>query len=301
MASPDGPRRAARPVCSPSMFILYAIPVGLLAGWLAGGRLERLADVRFRLAPLAVLALAVQLVLFSPLADGLPKDLGRAVYVISTALVVIVVLANVRLAGVPLVVLGAVLNLAAIVANGGAMPARPEALAALGYGVGGNTNSVVLDHPVLEPLTDVFAMPAWMPLANVFSAGDVLIGLGIAIALAAAMRGRPGGRRPAFDESAGPPAGRRGGVPARAAAAPAGPWCPVAPPTICSDGWYCRPVSGHDPTGLGSVRGRTFSAGAVVQGKPVARRGRKARDLPPGRPPGRRSHRRRPTRGVRPP
>jgi hypothetical protein len=188
------------------MFILYAIPVGLLAGWLAGGRLERLADVRFRLAPLAVLALAVQLVLFSPLADGLPKDLGRAVYVISTALVVIVVLANVRLAGVPLVVLGAVLNLAAIVANGGAMPARPEALAALGYGVGGNTNSVVLDHPVLEPLTDVFAMPAWMPLANVFSAGDVLIGLGIAIALAAAMRGRPGGRRPAFDESAGPPA-----------------------------------------------------------------------------------------------
>jgi multisubunit Na+/H+ antiporter MnhE subunit len=58
---------------------------------------------------------------------------------------------------------------------------------------GGNTNSVVVDRPALEPLTDVFALPAWLPLANVFSVGDVLIGLGIAIAIAAAMRHEPVG------------------------------------------------------------------------------------------------------------
>jgi hypothetical protein len=170
------------------VFILYGVVVGLVAGFLLGGRLEHLAEVRFRLGPLAFLALAVQLVLFSPLADGLSGDVARAIYVVSTALVGVVLLANLRLAGVPLIVVGAALNLAAIVANGGAMPASPAALAALGFGTGGNTNSVVVDQPALEPLTDIFAMPAWMPLANVFSIGDVLIGAGLAIAIAAAMR-----------------------------------------------------------------------------------------------------------------
>ncbi len=169
------------------MLILYAIPIGVLGGLLLGGRLERLADVRIRLAPLAVAVLLIQLALFSPLADGLPDELGRAIYVVSTGLVMGVVAANLRLPGLPLIVLGAASNLAAIVANGGAMPASPSALAAVGLGVVGNTNSVLLDRPILEPLTDMFATPRGMPLANVFSIGDVLILAGVAIAIALAM------------------------------------------------------------------------------------------------------------------
>jgi Family of unknown function (DUF5317) len=178
------------------VFILYGVLVGLAAGLLLRGRLEWLAEVHFRLAPLAFLALAIQLVLFSPLANGLSPTVARAVYVLSTALVGIVILANLRLTGVPLVALGAALNLAAILANGGAMPASPAALAALGMGIGANTNSVAADQPALEPLTDVFALPVWLPMANVFSVGDVLIGLGVAIAIAAAMRRDPGPGRP---------------------------------------------------------------------------------------------------------
>jgi hypothetical protein len=33
-------------------------------------------------------------------------------------------------------------------------------------------------------------MPAWVPMANVFSVGDVLIGVGVAVAVVAAMHGR---------------------------------------------------------------------------------------------------------------
>jgi hypothetical protein len=33
-------------------------------------------------------------------------------------------------------------------------------------------------------------MPTWLPIANVFSAGDVLIGIGVAIAIVAGMHGR---------------------------------------------------------------------------------------------------------------
>jgi hypothetical protein len=170
------------------VFILYAIPIGLVAGWLLGGRLDGLAAIQFRLAPLALLALLVQLLLFSPLADGLGPDAGRAIYVASTAIVLVAVVANLRLPGVPLVIAGAGCNLAAILANGGVMPASPDALVAIGAGIGPRTASAVLTRPSLEPLTDVFATPSWLPLANVFSVGDVLIGLGIAWAIASAMR-----------------------------------------------------------------------------------------------------------------
>ena len=169
------------------MFILYGVAAGLVAGRLLGGRLAGLGDVRFRLWPFAILALAVQVVVFSPLADALPAAAARAIYVGSTAAVALVVLANLRLTGLPLIAAGAALNLAAIVANGGAMPASPAALAMAGMSPD-RTNSVVVDRPTLEPLTDIFALPAWVPLANVFSVGDILIGLGVAVAIAAAMR-----------------------------------------------------------------------------------------------------------------
>jgi hypothetical protein len=176
------------------VFILYAIPIGLAAGRLLGGRLDNLAAVRFRLAPVALGALAVQVVLFSPLADRLTPDVGRAIYIASTAIVLGVVVANLRLPGVALVVVGAASNLAAIVANGGVMPASPAALAAIGWDIGVHTNSAIVGHPILEPLTDVFATPAWLPFANVFSVGDGLIGAGIAIAITASMRAH--GRNP---------------------------------------------------------------------------------------------------------
>ena len=171
------------------MFILYAIPIGLLAGWLLGGRLDGLAEIRFRLAPLAIVALLVQVALFSPLSDGLTVEAGRAIYVASTAIVLVVVVANLRLTGVFLVVAGAASNLAAIVANGGVMPASPEALATVGAAIGAHTYSAVVAHPSVEPLTDIFATPSWVPFANVFSVGDLLIGVGVAVAIASAMRG----------------------------------------------------------------------------------------------------------------
>jgi hypothetical protein len=173
------------------VFILYGVVGGVVAGVLLRGRLEHLASIRFRLWWLAVVALAVQVALFSPLADGLLDGAPRLVYVGSTIIVAVVVLANLLVPGVPLIAIGAALNLAAIVANGGAMPASETALATAGISIGDHTNSVVTTTPALQPLTDVFALPAWVPLANVFSVGDVLIGLGLAVAIAVGMRREP--------------------------------------------------------------------------------------------------------------
>lgn len=177
------------------MFILYAVLAGLVVGKLLGGSLANLGHLTIRWWPLAVAGLGVQLVLFSSLGGWIPDDLAPAVYVASTVAVLAVVLVNLRVPGLVLVAVGAGANLLAIVANGGYMPADPAALASLGRDGGpGHSNSVVVADPVLRPLTDIFAMPAWLPFANVFSIGDVLIGIGIAVAIAAAMRV---GREPA--------------------------------------------------------------------------------------------------------
>jgi hypothetical protein len=180
--------------------MLWAIPLGILVGLAVGGSLGNLSRFRFRWAGLAVGGLLVQIALFTPVGDRLAGAAGPAIYVASTAAVFVAVLRNVRLPGMAVVALGSISNLLAIAANGGAMPADPGALAIAGLeGAGEHTNSVVLAEPALRPLTDIFGIPAWLPFANVFSVGDVLIGVGIVIVIAAVMR-RP---RP----SVAPPAG----------------------------------------------------------------------------------------------
>ena len=100
-----------------------------------------------------------------------------------------VLLRNMAVPGLPIVALGALSNFLAIVANGGYMPASAGALAALGKSpAAGYSNSAVVADPALAPLTDVFALPARLPFANVFSIGDVLIGVGVAAAIVVAMR-----------------------------------------------------------------------------------------------------------------
>ena len=171
------------------MFMLWAIPIGIVAGRLLRGRMDGLLQLRFRWAALAVGGLLVQVVLFTPFGDRLAGSLGPAIYIGSTAVVFVAVLRNLRMPGMAIVAAGALSNLVAIVSNGGAMPADPGALALAGFsGPGDHTNSVVLDAPAFEPLTDIFALPAWLPMANVFSIGDVLIGLGVVVAIVAAMR-----------------------------------------------------------------------------------------------------------------
>ncbi len=174
-----------------AMFILYAVVGGLVFGALTGGSPTRLGDLRFAWGPLIAFGMAVQIVLFS---TSLGEAFGPAapvVYIASNVAVLAAVWRNLAIPGLRLVLAGGFSNLLAICANGGYMPVSPDALVALGrLPRDGYVNSRLVDGVVLGPLTDLFAMPAWLPMANIFSVGDVLIGLGAAIAIASAMRGR---------------------------------------------------------------------------------------------------------------
>jgi hypothetical protein len=174
------------------MFIVYPILLAIPLGYLLGGRLERLGTIRVRWAWLAVAGLAVQIVLFSDAVTAVVGAAGTPLYVGSSLAVFLVVLRNLRVTGFPLVAFGAALNLVAILANGGCMPADPAALAAIGQleDLDGTrySNSCIPETVLLAPLTDVLHLPPGMPLANVFSVGDAIIGAGVAVAIVAGMR-----------------------------------------------------------------------------------------------------------------
>ena len=148
-----------------SVFILYAVVVGLLIGLLTGGSVTRLGELRFRWAPLIVLGMVAQVLLFS---TSVGDSLGRrrtVAYVASSVAVLAAVFRNVSIPGLAVVLPGGSANLLAITANGGIHAgkrrrrrrARPK-LPPEGY-----SNSRLVDAVMLGPLTDLFAMPGWVP------------------------------------------------------------------------------------------------------------------------------------------
>jgi len=171
------------------MFILYAVVIGLVIGVALGGRPLALGDIRFRWAPLVVVGFLGQVLLFSDAVSTWIGAAGPPLYVVTTLLVGAAVLRNLALPGMPLIVIGAACNMAAILANGGFMPATAEALAAIGKTPSTvYSNSAVLTEPALPLLIDRFALPRWLPLTNIFSLGDAILGLGVVVLVVAVMR-----------------------------------------------------------------------------------------------------------------
>ena len=178
------------------MLLLYAVALGLVAGLLTRGSIAALGSVKIKLWPVALIGLAFQLLLFSsPLAAVVGK-LGPSLYVVSTTLVLMTLVVNLRQPGFWLIALGAFANFTVIVANGGQMPASPEAFALLNgtpfVPTTNFSNSFIAgpDTP-LYFLADIFVLPRPIPLANVFSIGDVLIGLGGAWFIVRVMHRQP--------------------------------------------------------------------------------------------------------------
>ena len=151
---------------------------------LARGRLGALADVRFRASWLALVAIAGQIVIVSLLPQG-NGWLHHAVHLATYGLIAAFLWANRHIAYLWLAALGGALNLVAITANGGVMPADPQALAAAGVHqeAGEFANSTAVAHPHVSFLGDVFAVPASWPVSNVFSVGDVVLVVAALLAL----------------------------------------------------------------------------------------------------------------------
>jgi uncharacterized protein DUF5317 len=173
--------------------VAFAFSVG------RGRSLAVLSQVHIRWWPLALVGLAVQIPLYSlPLGDRLlGSGVGPLATVTTTALVLVLLLRNAsgqsRVACL-IAATGVALNLLVIVANGGFMPRAdelaPRSLAGPAAS-GALSNTVAADSATrLALLGDTIAQPAWLPLANLISPGDVLLSLGAAAWVLSATRPR---------------------------------------------------------------------------------------------------------------
>jgi hypothetical protein len=100
------------------LFILVVM-AGVVAGWLRGGDLLGLARTPLRGRWVALVCLAFQALIGAPVvrALGMPRTLGAVLLIVALAVLVGLARANLQFEGVPLVVLGLLLNLLVTVVN----------------------------------------------------------------------------------------------------------------------------------------------------------------------------------------
>ena len=108
---------------------------------------------------------------------GLSEEIHLATYFMLGAFLV----ANRHIPGLLVVALGGALNFAAIATNGGVMPADPDAIEAAGHPAEGRRlHQLRRPQPTRRSASSATSStrPAWLPIHNVFSVGDIEIVLG---------------------------------------------------------------------------------------------------------------------------
>jgi MFS family permease len=180
------------------MLLAAVVALCALTVPMLGGRLMRLTELRFRHVGLLVAALGIQVVIIS-VAPQATAGLGAPLHLLTYALAAWFLVANRHVPGLLVIGVGGAVNFLAIAANGGVMPASRSALATAGLPVstGEWENSAAMADARLGFLGDVFAVPGSLPLANVFSVGDILIvvGAGYLLHRVAGSRVVPSGER----------------------------------------------------------------------------------------------------------
>jgi hypothetical protein len=192
------------------LLILAAILMGILIGLLSGGSIRLLSEIQLRWWPLAIVGLLLQVVPLGRGSEGtswLPVALVAASY----ALLFVFLIANFRVAGVPMIAVGIGLNAVVIGLNGG-MPVSDAALRSAAAGPveyeaarakldeqGPPKHHLASDEDVLSWLGDAVGLGP--PIEQVYSVGDFLALGGILWLFVAATRGPPGRHAPGRHES----------------------------------------------------------------------------------------------------
>lgn len=172
------------------MVLLWAILLGLLIGLVRHRGLAYVAELRLRATWLVLLAVLVQ-ILILPLGQNARPIVTwgmEYLHIASYLFLLLFVAINYRERALWPMALGMLSNFIVITVNGGHMPASLEALRAAGRsaaverlltdGVFGNV-VLMSETTKLNFLGDIFWLPSWMPFANAFSIGDLLLGVGV--------------------------------------------------------------------------------------------------------------------------
>jgi hypothetical protein len=180
------------------MILAVAVVLGLIVS-LARYRIQaidRIAAIPLRSAWLALLALVLQYpLLLAPFGETQQVVLHQVLFLVSHLLLLTFIWRNRSMVGIQIVGLGVILNLVAILANGGFMPVSPEALVQINPGTTleqfpprlhyGYSKGIILarEQTNLWLLSDVLVLPPPFPWPTAFSLGDLLLAFGIGVLL----------------------------------------------------------------------------------------------------------------------
>ncbi len=162
------------------MIIIVAAVLVVLTVPLTGRSLAPLGHVPIRRSWVVWASMLIQLPI--TLIPAFPATIGEVLHLLSFALAGVFVWSNRHLPGEMVIAAGGLMNLIAIAANGGTMPASAWAWRVAGFAPPTDSfgNSSVVASARIPWLGDLFAIPASWPFSNVFSVGDVVIIVGLA-------------------------------------------------------------------------------------------------------------------------
>ena len=171
------------------IFLVPLVIVAIIVIVFFGGRLDNLLNCKFKYSWLVLVALGLKAISIFGIYEilGLPLAVVPYIRILSLFMVVVFVLLNFNLRGLPLVGLGLLSNTLVILFNGGNMPVKGdyEYLVFNGsdldkFKAGFPVDSFILASPStkLSFLGDVMSIPWGWQYLKFFSIGDVVITLG---------------------------------------------------------------------------------------------------------------------------
>ncbi len=180
------------------MILALAVILGFVVSFARhrSGTFDQIGRVHLQSAWLVMLALAMQWPLLRAPGGSTEQLLvQQALFLLSHGPLLIFVWKNRRLAGVLILGLGIICNLAVVLANGGLMPIAPETLVQINPGsslgqweIGlhyAGSKDVILPRQAtaLWTLSDVLVAPPPFPWPTAFSLGDLIIAVGVVVLL----------------------------------------------------------------------------------------------------------------------
>lgn len=165
---------------------LDIVAIGIIIGWLRGGKLRNLGNLPIRgIWAIILLGLLETVIKFTQTADRqiVYKTLIMSFYGIAFYLLWI----NHRVPGVKLALTGLVLNFVVMAANGGRMPVSEWAVKVAGlhqylpelYADTASRHFLLNDNTALKFLADIIPLPPPYPLSKVLSIGDAVLFTGL--------------------------------------------------------------------------------------------------------------------------
>jgi hypothetical protein len=187
------------------MLVLAILGVALVSSVLTGGRLEYARNWQLKGLWIALGAFAVQTALFTQWGTGFVGEaLVPIVYVVTLSALVAFLVTNRRVLGVPILLVGLMLNMLVVSVNDGRMPASVAALAGAGRVEeadllrlrGAAANCVLMsDSTRLNILGDNIVIRLGGSIGSAYSVGDLVALAGEAVVVFGVLRAKPSGHQ----------------------------------------------------------------------------------------------------------